>query len=65
MKAWGERGGAPGQFNTPHSLVVDNNDVVYASRTAGNSRIQTFDTDGNRKNVWRLPAPRPGRSCTT
>ena len=53
VKAWGERGGAPGQFNTPHSLVVDNNDIVYVA-DRGNSRIQTFDTDGNRKNVWRL-----------
>ena len=36
---------AAGQLNTPHSLVVDNNDVVYVA-DRGNSRIQTFDTDG-------------------
>ena len=47
-KAWGERGGQPGNFNTPHSLVVDNNDVVYVA-DRGNSRIQTFDTEGNLK----------------
>jgi sugar lactone lactonase YvrE len=63
VKAWGERGGAPGDFNTPHSLVVDNNDVVYVA-DRGNSRIQTFDTEGNRKNVWRLPTA-PWSLCLT
>ena len=41
VKAWGERGGQPGNFNTPHSLVVDNNDVIYVA-DRGNSRIQIF-----------------------
>jgi DNA-binding beta-propeller fold protein YncE len=54
VKSWGERGTSPGNFNTPHSLVVDNNDIVYVA-DRGNSRIQTFDTDGNLKSVWRLP----------
>jgi DNA-binding beta-propeller fold protein YncE len=63
VKAWGERGGAPGMFNTPHSLVVDNNDVVYVA-DRGNSRIQTFDTEGNLKNVWRLPTA-PWSLCLT
>jgi hypothetical protein len=54
VKAWGERGAQPGNFNTPHSLVVDNNDVVYVA-DRGNSRIQTFDTEGNRKAVWNMP----------
>jgi hypothetical protein len=63
VKSWGERGGAPGDFNTPHSLVVDSNDIVYVA-DRGNSRIQTFDTDGNRKNVWRLPTA-PWSLCLT
>ncbi len=50
VKAWGERGAQPGNFNTPHSLVVDNSDVVYVA-DRGNSRIQTFDMDRNRKAV--------------
>src|SRR5260370_10843502 len=54
VKAWGERGGQPGNFNTPHSLVIDNNDVIYVA-DRGNSRIQVFDTEGNRKAVWNLP----------
>ena len=63
VKAWGERGTAPGDFNTPHSLVVDNNDIVYVADRA-NSRIQTFDTDGKLKNVWRIPTA-PWSLCLT
>jgi sugar lactone lactonase YvrE len=63
VKAWGERGAQPGNFNTPHSLVVDANDVVYVA-DRGNSRIQTFDTDGNRKAVWNLPTA-PWSLCLT
>lgn len=63
VKDWGARGAQPGNFNTPHSLVVDNNDVVYVA-DRGNSRIQTFDTDGNRKAVWNLPTA-PWSLCLT
>lgn len=63
VKAWGERGTRPGDFNTPHSLVVDNNDVIYVA-DRGNSRIQTFDTEGNLKNVWNLPTA-PWALCLT
>jgi DNA-binding beta-propeller fold protein YncE len=63
VKAWGERGGQPGNFNTPHSLVVDSNDVIYVA-DRGNSRIQTFDTEGNRKAVWNLPTA-PWSLCLT
>jgi DNA-binding beta-propeller fold protein YncE len=63
VKSWGERGNQPGDFNTPHSLVVDNNDVVYVA-DRGNSRIQVFDTDGTRKAVWNLPTA-PWALCLT
>lgn len=63
VKAWGERGGQPGNFNTPHGLVVDTNDVVYVA-DRGNSRIQTFDTEGNRKAVWNMPTA-PWSLCLT
>jgi DNA-binding beta-propeller fold protein YncE len=63
VKAWGERGGQKGNFNTPHSLVVDSNDVVYVA-DRGNSRIQTFDTDGNLRAVWDLPTA-PWALCLT
>src|ERR1700739_1892926 len=63
VKSWGERGGQPGNFNTPHSLVIDDNDVVYVA-DRGNSRIQVFDTDGNQKAVWNLPTA-PWALCLT
>src|SRR5260370_35352732 len=63
VKAWGERGGQPGNFNTPHSLVIDNNDVIYVA-DRGNSRIQAFDTVGIRKAIWNLPIA-PGWVCLT
>ena len=63
VKAWGERGGQQGNFNTPHSLVVDNNDVIHVA-DRGNSRIQSFDTEGNLKAVWDLPTA-PWALCLT
>ena len=63
VKSWGERGTQPGDFNTPHSLVVDNNDVIYVA-DRGNSRIQVFDTEGNLKAVWNLPTA-PWSLCLT
>src|SRR5690349_10205364 len=63
VKASGERGAQPGNFNPPHSLVVDPNDIVYVA-DRGNSRIQTFDGDGNRKAVWNLPTA-PWSLCLT
>ena len=63
VKSWGERGNKPGEFNTLHSLVVDNNDVVYVA-DRGNGRIQTFDTEGNLKAVWKLPTA-PWALCLT
>jgi streptogramin lyase len=63
VKAWGERGNQPGNFSTPHSIVVDNNDVIYVA-DRGNSRIQTFDSDGNLKSVWNLPTA-PWALCLT
>src|SRR5690348_13625778 len=63
LKACGERGGQPGNFNAPHILVVDNNDVIYVA-DRGNSRVQTFDTEGNLKAVWNLPTA-PWALCLT
>ena len=64
VKAWGERGTAQGDFNTPHSIVIDKNQTLYVA-DRGNSRIQVFDTDGNFKAVWNnLPGP-PWSFCIT
>jgi len=45
LKSWGEPGGEPGQFDTPHSLAVDAQDNIYVA-DRGNHRIQVFDGDG-------------------
>ena len=63
VRDWGRRGNQPGSFNTPHSIVIDNNDVIYIA-DRGNSRIQVFDTEGNRKAVWNLPTA-PWSLCLT
>jgi len=63
VKGWGERGAQPGNFNTPHSIVIDHNELVYVA-DRGNNRIQVFDTEGNRKAVWNLPTA-PWALCLT
>jgi DNA-binding beta-propeller fold protein YncE len=64
IKSWGERGTANGDFNTPHSIVIDKDQTLYVA-DRGNSRIQVFDTDGNFKQVWnKLPGP-PWSFCIT
>ena len=55
-KYWGDRGTKPGQFNTPHSIVMDSNSTLYVADRQ-NDRIQVFDTDGNLKTVWNLDGP--------
>jgi len=53
VKYWGDRGARPGQFNTPHSIVIDANANLYVADRQ-NSRIQVFDTDGKFKQEWPL-----------
>jgi len=53
VKYWGDRGTRPGQFNTPHSIVIDRNANLYVADRQ-NSRIQVFDTDGTFKQEWPL-----------
>ncbi len=45
IKSWGEPGSGPGQFNTPHSIALDAQGLVYVA-DRGNRRIQVFDPDG-------------------
>ena len=56
VKYWGDRGTGPGQFNTPHSIVMDRNSNLYVADRQ-NDRIQVFTTDGQFKEQWRLPGP--------
>ena len=45
LKSWGEPGTKPGQFDTPHSIAVDEQGNVYVA-DRGNHRIQVFDGNG-------------------
>lgn len=58
IKSWGDRGTAPGQFHTPHSIAVDNNGLVYVADRS-NRRIQVFDGDGNFKRQFTIDVPVP------
>jgi DNA-binding beta-propeller fold protein YncE len=51
IKAWGKYGSGPGEFDIPHSVVVDNQGLVYVADRE-NQRIQIFDADGNFLRQW-------------
>jgi sugar lactone lactonase YvrE len=38
---WGQKGTAPGEFNTPHMLCVDSKGAVYVAEVDG-KRVQKF-----------------------
>ena len=52
IKAWGKRGSAPGEFDTPHSVAVDSRGRIFVG-DRGNSRIQIFDQDGRFIDQWK------------
>jgi len=52
IKAWGKRGSAPGEFDTPHSLAMDSRGRIFVA-DRGNSRIQIFDQDGRFLDQWK------------
>jgi DNA-binding beta-propeller fold protein YncE len=52
VKTWGKKGSGPGEFDTPHGLVLDpQGRLLVADR--GNSRIQVFDQDGKFITEWK------------
>jgi DNA-binding beta-propeller fold protein YncE len=51
IKAWGAKGAAPGQFDLPHTIVIDDSDLVYVGDRQ-NQRIQIFNTNGDFIRVW-------------
>ena len=52
LKAWGSKGNAPGEFNLPHTIIIDKNNLVYVGDRE-NQRIQIFDLDGNFIKEWK------------
>jgi len=52
IKAWGTKGTAPGQFDTPHMLAMDSAGKLYVADRV-NNRIQIFDQDGQFLDEWK------------
>jgi DNA-binding beta-propeller fold protein YncE len=55
LLGWGMKGDGPGQFNLPHSIVIDG-DLVYVGDRE-NGRIQIFDLNGRYLREWKLGHP--------
>lgn len=45
VREWGTKGGEPGQFRLPHSIVIDERNIIYIADRE-NGRIQKFNLDG-------------------
>jgi DNA-binding beta-propeller fold protein YncE len=63
LKAWGQRGSAPGEFHLLHSLAIDNSGRVYVGDRE-NKRIQIFDGEGKFLAQW-TQAGAPWAICIT
>jgi hypothetical protein len=51
IKTWGRKGAGPGEFDTPHALVMDSRGRLFVG-DRNNNRIQVFDQDGNFLHQW-------------
>lgn len=61
LKSWGERGKAPGQFHTPHSIALDAQGRVYVADRS-NRRIQVFDGEGRFERQFTIDVPVPAEA---
>jgi len=52
ITAWGRKGTAPGEFQTPHGLAMDQAGRLYVADRE-NDRVQIFDQDGKFITEWR------------
>ncbi len=55
LLGWGMKGTGPGQFDLPHSIAVDGDQVYVGDRE--NARIQIFDRSGHFLREWKLGHP--------
>jgi DNA-binding beta-propeller fold protein YncE len=51
IKAWGRKGTGPGEFDVPHTIVIDARGRVMVGDRS-NKRIQIFDQDGKFLEQW-------------
>ena len=52
IKAWGNKGPGPGEFQTPHGLAMDSAGRLFVADRA-NNRIQIFNQDGKFLAEWK------------
>ena len=52
ITAWGKRGSAPGELDTPHGLAFDSRGRLFVA-DRGNNRIQIFDQEGKFLEEWK------------
>jgi DNA-binding beta-propeller fold protein YncE len=58
LKAWGKKGTAPGDFDLPHSIVIDAKGLLHIA-DRNNARIQVLDAEGN----FVRESKHPGTPC--
>jgi sugar lactone lactonase YvrE len=51
LKAWGRKGSGPGEFDVPHTLVIDKRGRLLVGDRS-NKRIEIFDQDGRYLTEW-------------
>ena len=52
IKAWGQKGAGPGDFNEPHDIFIGGSQERVYVADRKNRRIQVFDQDGNFLAAW-------------
>ena len=52
IKAWGQRGKGPGEFDCPHGLAFDSKGRLFVADRS-NNRIQIFDQEGKFLEEWK------------
>lgn len=52
IKAWGQKGSGPGEFDNTHSLALDSRGRLFVGDRS-NNRIQIFDQNGTFLDQWR------------
>ena len=52
IKAWGKKGAAPGELDTPHAIALDSKGRLFVG-DRNNNRIQIFDQEGSFMAEWK------------
>jgi DNA-binding beta-propeller fold protein YncE len=52
LNSWGAPGVAPGEFQIPHNVVIDRDELVFVTDRE-NHRLQVFDKHGQLQDIWR------------